>query len=108
MLCRARRSSAEVGGLVPPVAGSDEGFDHLLEIALHRLRLADELGSPVVDEPRPRFGLELVAGEVLRLQSQSRSEIALKVGGALTGNSVDEIQGNVVKAGITQMVEGAA
>src|SRR6266498_984056 len=98
---------AEVGRLVPPEPGSDEGLDHLLEIALHGVLLAGELGSPGVDEPRSRLGLELVAGEVLRRQSQSRCEIALQVGGALTGNSVDEIQRDVVKTGITQMVKGA-
>jgi hypothetical protein len=92
--------AAEVGRLVPPVAGSDEGLHHPLEIALHGLRLASELGSPGVDEPRPRLGLELVTGQVLRLQSQSRSEIPLQVGAALTGNSVDEIQRDVVKTGI--------
>ena len=59
---------AEVGGLVPAVAGFGERVDDELEISLHRLRLAGELLSVRVREARTRLRFELVAGQVLRAE----------------------------------------
>ena len=58
-------------------------------------------------EARPRFGLELVAGQMLRPERECVTEVGIQVGGALAGDPVDEIERDVVKSGITKMVEGA-
>ncbi len=52
--------------------------------------------------------LELVCGDVLRLEREGLGEVAFEVGGALAGNPVDEIERNVVESGITENVDGAA
>jgi len=44
---------------------------------------------------------------MLRTELERFAEIRLEVGGALAWNAIDEIEGNVVKTGITQMVESA-
>src|SRR5512133_1904706 len=101
------RDAAEVGRLVPAVAGSDERLDDALEVALHRLRLATELVPVRVREPRPGLRLELVAGEVLGPKRERLSYVGSEIGGPLPRNPVDEIQRDVVKSGIAKMVEGA-
>ena len=98
---------AEVGGLVPAVSGCGQTVDDALEVRLHRLGLAVKLGTVGMGEARSRLGLELVAGQVLRAQLDCRGEIRVEVGGALAGNPVDEVEGDVVKSGITKMVERA-
>src|SRR5207237_2669217 len=60
-----------------------------------------------VREAGPRLGLELVAGQVLRPERERLVEVAREVGGALAGNPVQEVERDVVKRGITKMVEGA-
>ncbi len=59
-------AETEVRRLVPAVVGRSQRLDDTLEVPLHRLRLALELVSVGVGEPRARFRLELVQGEVLR------------------------------------------
>src|SRR6185369_12912001 len=61
-----------------------------------------------VREPRARLRLELVAGQVLRIEGERLGEIALEVGGALAGDAVDEIERDVFKSGITKSVHGTA
>ena len=61
-----------------------------------------------VGEARARLGLELVAGEVLRPERERLVEIAVEVGGALARDPVDEIERDVVEAGIAENVDGAA
>ncbi len=100
--------AAEVGRLVPAIAGVGQTLDDKLEVALHRFRLARELGSVGVGEPRARLRLQLVVRDVLRRERKRFFDVELEVGGALAGDPVQEIQGDVVKTGITQMVEGAA
>ena len=97
--------TAKVRGLVPAIAGRDERVDDELEIALHRLRLSFQLLAVFVRETRSRFRFQLVAREVLGAEGQSLVEIPFEVGGLLAGDPVDEIEADVVKAGITQMVE---
>src|SRR6202008_2097124 len=63
-----------------------------------------ELGSPGMGEARPRLRLELVAGEVLRLELERVVEVGLEVGGGLARNPVDEIERDVVESGITEMM----
>ena len=58
-------------------------------------------------EARPRFCFELVTGEVLRRELEGVTEVRGEVGGALAGDSVDEVEGDVVKSGITKMVVSA-
>src|SRR5204863_7160053 len=55
---------------------------------------------------RPRLRLELVAGKVLRLECERLLEIGVEIGGALTRDPVDEIERDVVKSDITQMMHG--
>src|SRR5205809_3218725 len=99
---------AEVRGLVPAVPGAAQRVDHALEIALHRLRLAGELLAVRVREPRSRLRLELVAGEMLRLEREGLVEVALQIGGALARNPVDEVEADVFESGITDNVHGAS
>ena len=94
--------AAEVRRLVPAVAGPGQRRHDLLEVALHRLRLASELLSVCVREPRSRLRLELVARQVLGLERQGVREVRIEVGGALAGDPVDEIERNVVETGITE------
>ena len=96
-----RSRPAEVGRLVPAVAGSRQPLDDLLEVPLHRLGLARELIPEGMGEARPRLGFELVAREVIRPELERLVEVAIEVGGALAGNPVDEVERDVVKAGIT-------
>src|SRR5207253_4339056 len=98
--------AAEVRRLVPAVAGSGQPRDDPLEVVLHRVGLACQLLSPGVGEARPRLRLELVAGEVLRLEREGVVEVGGEIGGALAGDPVDEIEGDVVKSGITEMMHG--
>src|SRR5262249_37833684 len=51
-------------------------------------------------------GLELVARQVLGLESERLAQVAIEVGGALAGNAVDEIERDVVESGITESVHG--
>ena len=103
----SRLGAAEVGRLVPAVAGAAQPGDDALEVVLHRVGLPGQLLSPGVGEARPRLRLELVAGEVLRLERERVAEVGLEVGGALAGDPVDEIERDVVKSGITEMMHGA-
>jgi hypothetical protein len=50
--------------------------------------------------------LELVAGEVLGPKRERLRYVGVEVGGLLPRDSVDEIQRDVVKTGITEIVEG--
>src|SRR5439155_8648081 len=60
--------ATEVGRFVPAVAGAGQARDDQLEVALHGLGLAGELVAVRVREPGARLGLQLVAGQVLRLE----------------------------------------
>ena len=103
---RARRRPLRAGRSSPSrTSGSPRrsALDDALEVALHRLRLALELCSVRVGEARARLRLELVAGQVLRLERERLGEVALEVGGALAGDAVDEIERDVVKSGITRV-----
>src|SRR6185503_13931020 len=97
--------TAEVRRLVPAVTGASQRLHDTLYIALHGLGLAGELLPVRVREPRPRLRLELVAGEVLRLERKGVREVRLEIGGALARNAVDEIERNVVEPGITESVD---
>ena len=108
VVARLPSGPAEVGRLVPAVAGRDQLVDDELEVALHRLGLARELVPVRVGEARAGLRFELVARQVLRAERDRLCEISLEVGGALAGNPVQEIERDVVKSGITQMVERAA
>src|SRR3989475_13164232 len=99
---------AEVRRLVPAVAGVGERLDDPLEVSLHRLRLAFELGAPRMGEARPRLRLELVTGEVLRRERERLREITFQVGGALAGNPIENIERNVVKSDITKSMHRAS
>ena len=101
------RPPAEVRRLVPAVAGARQRLDDALEIRLHRVGLPRELRAVGVREAGPRLGLELVAGQVLRPERERLVEVARQIGGALAGNAVQEVERNVVKRGITKMVERA-
>ena len=101
-------AAAEVGGLVPAIARGREHVDDELEVALHRLRLGGQLVAVRVGEPRPRLRLELVAGEVLRLERQGLREIGVEVGGALARDAVDQVERDVVETGITKRRERRA
>ena len=103
-----RVRAAEVRRLVPAVTGSGQPRDDPLEVVLHRVGLACELSSPGVGEARPRLRLELVAGQVLRLERERVAEVRLQIGGALAGDPVDEIERDVVKSGIAKMMHGAS
>src|SRR5579859_3860935 len=96
----------EVRRLVPPVSGCRQCLDDLLEVALQRIALTGELIPEGMCEARPGLGLELVAGQVLRLQGERLVQVALQVGGALAGNPIDEIERYVVNFGITKSVHG--
>src|SRR5438445_3188627 len=102
---RVLRAAAEVRRLVPAVARAPQPLDDELEVRLHRLGLPSELGPVGVGEARPRLGLELVAGEVLRSECERFTEVRLEVGGALAGNAVEQVERDVVKSDITKMVE---
>ena len=99
---------AEVRGLVPAVPGAGQRLDDPLEVVLHRLGLPLELLAVRVREARARLRLELVAGEVLRLERDRLREVALEVGRALAGNAVDQVERDVVEAGIAQRRHGSA
>src|SRR5262249_11246210 len=85
---------------------SGQRLDDQLEVRLHRLGLPLELGSVVVREAGSRLRFELVSGDVVRLEGQGLGEVAAKVGGALAGDPVDEIEGDVVESGTTKRVDG--
>ena len=102
-----RARPAEVGGLVPAVPGAGQPLDDALEVVLHRVGLARELIPEGMREARTRLGLELVARKVVRLERERLVEVVLQTGGALTGDAVDEIQRDVVEAGLAQQSEGA-
>ena len=59
-------------------------------------------------EARARLRLELVVRHVLRRERERFLDVELEGGGALAGDPVQEVERDVVKIGITQMVEGAA
>ena len=98
---------AEVRRLVPAVARAGQALDDALEVALQVVALPLELGAVAMVKRVPGLGLELVAGEVLRLEREGLLEIGVEVGGALTRDPVDEIERDVVKPGITEMMHGA-
>src|ERR671923_557897 len=102
-----RRAAAEVRRLVPPVPGRRQPCDDPLEVALERLCLAGQLLPVPVREASARLCLQLVAGEVLRTERECLVDVAVERGGALAWDPVDEIERDVVKSGITEMVEGA-
>ncbi len=87
-----RLRSAEVRRLVPAVPRAGQGRDDPLEVGLHRLGLALQLGPVRMSEARARLGLQLVAGQVLRLERKRLGEVGLEVGGALAGNPVEEVE----------------
>ena len=60
-----------------------------------------------VREPRARLGLELVAREVLGRERQGVREVRVEVGGALAGDPVEQVEGDVVETGITQSLHRA-
>jgi hypothetical protein len=64
----------------------------LLEVELHRVGLALQLGAVRVGEARPRLGLQLVARQVLRLERKRLGEVGIEVGGALARDPVDEVE----------------
>ena len=105
---RALAVAAEVRGLVPAVAAAGEDGDDALEVVLHRLRLARELVAVMDREARARLRLELVTGEMLRPERDRRGEVGLEVGDGLAGNAVDEVEREVVEAGVAQVRERAA
>ena len=94
--------AAEVRGLVPAVPGRGQRFHHPLEVVLHRVGLPLELLAVGVREAGARLRLELVAGEVLRLECDRLGEVALEVVDALAGNPVDQVERDVVEAGLPQ------
>src|SRR6266516_7819355 len=100
--------SAEVRRLVPAVAGRTQARDDALEVGLHRLGLTRELRAVRMREARSRLCLQLVTGDVLGLQRQRVAQVGVEIGGALAGDSVDEIQRDVVKLGIAKSVDGAS
>ena len=104
---RELRQPAEVRRLVPAEPGTRHTRDDTLEVRLHRLGLARELGAVRVGEARPPLCLQLVAGEVLRFQRERLAQVGVKVGGALAGDPVDQIERDVVKSDITQSVDRA-
>src|SRR6185369_11110947 len=87
----ARLFATEVRGLVPAVASRGQPRDDAFEVRLHLLGLARELRPVRVGEARARLRLELVAGEVLRLQCEGRREIGLQIGGALARDAIDQV-----------------
>src|SRR5581483_6122390 len=107
VVLRALVVAAEVRGLVPAVAGAGEDGDDSLEVVLHRLRLALELGAVVDGEARARLRLELVAGEMLRPQLDGGGEVGLEVRDGLAGDAVDEVEREVVEPGAAQLRERA-
>src|SRR5262249_3115754 len=84
-----------------------EPLDHAFEIVLHRVGLTGQLRSVGMGEARPRLGLELVAGQMLRLERERLVEVRFEIGGALARDSVDEIQRDVVTTGNTQTVDSS-
>ena len=105
---RELRRPAEVRGLVPAVAGRADPLDDALEVRLHRLGLARELVAVRVREAGARLRLELVAGEVLRLELERRAQVGVEVGGALARDPVDQVERDVVEAGRAQSGDRAA
>src|SRR5215213_11247987 len=103
----AFRLEAEVRGLVPAVARICQQVDHLLEVRLHRLRLACQLRSVLIREPRSWLRFELVPRQVLGCERQRFGQVTLEVGGALTRNPVQQVERDVVKSGTTQTIERA-
>jgi len=67
-------------------------LDHCLEVPLHGLGLSLELVPVRAREPSPGLRLELVAGEVLELERESVRHVGYEIGGALAGDSVQEIE----------------
>ncbi len=104
---RAAGRDAEVGGLVPAVPGGGQRVDDGFEVTLHGLGLPLELVPVRAREPRSGLGLELVVREVLGLEGERVGEIGAEFGGALAGDPVHEIEGDVVQSGITEKVHRA-
>ena len=107
-LARLLTGETEVRCLVPAVAGRRQRLDDSLEVPLHRLGLAHELVTPGMGEPRARFCLELVEGEVLGRECQSLRKIMVEVGGLLARDAVDEVQRDVVERGIAKSMHRAS
>ena len=99
--------TAEVRRLVPAVARPGQHRHDLPEVALHRLRLASELLTVRMREPRSWLRLELVARQVFGLERQGVREVRVELGGALAGDPVDEIERDVVETGITESLHCA-
>src|SRR5262249_4834735 len=98
----ALAGATEVRGLVPAVTRTGQRRDDVLEVRLHRVGLALELRPVRVREPGAALRLELVGGEVLRLQLDRLREVALEVGGSLARDPVDQIERDVVESSITK------
>ena len=79
-----------------------------MAIDLQRVALAGELIPEGMCEARPGLGLELVAGQVLRIEGERLFQVAPKVGGALAGDPVDEVERDVGESGITKMMHGTS
>src|SRR5581483_183276 len=84
--------AAEVRGLVPVVARGRQCRDDSLGVRLHRLGLRGELFAMTSREARAALGLELVRGDVLRLELERLAQVALEVGGGLPGDPIDEVE----------------
>jgi hypothetical protein len=97
----------EVRRLIPAVAGPGQRADDALEVPLHRDGLPGELAAVRMREARAGFCLELVTRQVLWAKSERILEVAREMGGALARDPIDEIERDVVKLGITEMVDGA-
>ena len=59
-----------------------------------------------VGKARSRLGLQLVARQVLRPELEGVGQVGIEIGGGLARDPVDEVERDVVKSGITKMVEG--
>ena len=105
---RTIRRPAEVGRLVPAVPGGGQRLDDALEVRLHRLGLALQLGAVGVREACARLGFQLVRRDVLGLERQRLGEVVVEVGGFLARDAVDEIQGDVVDPCRAEAIDGAA
>ena len=103
---RRRPGHAEVRRFVPAVARRGQRVDDLLEVPLHRVGLTRELLAVRDGETRAGLRLELVAREMLGLEREGRRKVGIEVGGALSGDAVDEIERDVVESGVAESAHG--
>jgi len=98
---------AEVRRLVPAIPRVGQRLDDVLEVRLHRLGLAFQLGTVRVREARSRLRFQLVRRHGLGLECQGLGEVACEVGGGLARDAVDEVERDVVNSGIANKLHGA-